>query len=232
MNFESNEKNPAPKKLEEGLEGEEAPAILIAEDDPTSRAMLSAMLEKSGYRVEACVNGCEAWARLLAADAPKLAVLDWVMPEMDGIEVVRRLHARSDELGPLYLIILTSKSDKADIVAGLEAGADDYLAKPFDLGELNARIRVGLRVLAMQRKISRQVEELRKALEHIKTLQGIIPICSYCKKIRDDQGYWSQVEVYISKHSKADFSHGICPDCLQKHFGDFLKDEDDKNHEK
>mgnify|MGYP000369887611 CR=1 FL=1 len=141
---------------------------------------------------------------------------------MDGIEVIRRIRAQATPL-PFYIIILTGKGEKGDIITGLEAGADDYLSKPFDAGELKARLRVGRRMLDIQKKPAARITELSQALQHIKVLQGILPICSYCKKIRDDKGYWSQVEIYISQHSQADFSHGICPDCKKKYFPELCK---------
>jgi YesN/AraC family two-component response regulator len=116
--------------------------------------------------------------------------------------------------------MLTSKGGKDDVIAGLEAGADDYLAKPFNSGELRARVQVGRRMVEMQERLATQVRELREALDHIKTLQGILPICMFCKKIRDDKGYWDQVEAYVSRHSGAQFSHSICPDCMKEHYPD------------
>ena len=104
-----------------------------------------------------------------------------------------------------------SKLEKDNVVIGLESGANDYIRKPFDQEELHARVRVGERVLELQFKLAKRVKELEDPLSQIKTLQGLIPICSYCKKIRDDQNYWQQLESYISQHSQAVFSHGICP---------------------
>ena len=189
--------------------------ILIAEDDFTSRTVLAGVLKKEGHEVTATVNGAEAWQALQQPDAPLLAILDWMMPEMNGPEVVRRVRSLPTNRPP-HLIILTSKSDKDDIIAGLEAGANDYLAKPFHVGELRARIEVGRRMVEMQAALVAKIEQLRQALEHIKTLHGILPICMHCKKIRNDQGYWNQVEAYISRHSDVTFSHGICPDCLRR----------------
>jgi len=135
--------------------------ILIAEDDFTSRAVLVAILKKQGYEVVATVNGAEAWKVMQQPDAPKLAILDWMMPEMDGIEVCRRI--RTLEINqPPYIIMLTSKDEKANIIAGLEAGADDYLVKPYHPGELGARVRVGLRMIEMQAALI----ESRQALAH------------------------------------------------------------------
>lgn len=193
--------------------------ILIAEDDRTSRAMLSAVLKKCGHEVVETVSGAEAWEALQKSDAPQLAILDWMMPVMDGLEVVRRVRARKAELPP-YILLLTTKSEKADIIAGLEAGADDYLTKPFHAGELRARVEVGRRMVDMQRQLALQVQELRQSMEHISALQGILPICMHCKKIRDDAGYWEQVEAYVTRHSRVLFSHGICPACMKQHYPD------------
>jgi len=189
--------------------------ILIAEDDFTSRTVLTGLLKKSGHDVIATVNGREAWDTLGKSDAPQLVILDWMMPEMDGVEVIRMLRAeQKDRL--VYIILLTSKGEKSDIVTGLEAGADDYLAKPFDPSELRARVEVGRRMIEMQDILSAKMAELSQAFDQIKTLRGIIPICAGCKKIRDDQGYWNQVEVYVRDHTEAKFSHGLCPECLER----------------
>ena len=135
--------------------------ILIAEDDLTSRTMLAAVLKKAGHEVIDTVNGVEALQYLLQTDAPKLAILDFMMPEMDGLEVIRKLRAINVPQ-PTYIIMLTSKGEKRDIITGLDAGADDYLTKPFDVGELSARIEVGRRMVEMQAALI----ESRKALEY------------------------------------------------------------------
>lgn len=114
---------------------------------------------------------------------------------------------------PAYVIMLTAKSEKQDVVAGLCAGADDYITKPFNRLELHARIKVGIRIAELQKTAADRVVELELALSRVKQLQGLLPICSYCKKVRDDQNYWQQVDSYITKHSEVEFSHGICPDC-------------------
>ncbi len=197
--------------------------ILIAEDDKTSCNILKALLTKQGYDVVETVDGAQALQEMQKTDAPSLAILDWLMPEMDGPEVVRQIRKVPTDQPP-YIIILTVKSEKMDIIAGLDAGADDYLAKPYDPGELYARVNVGRRILTMQAAMAEKVHQLQNTLEHVKMLRGIIPICANCKKIRDDKGYWNQVEVYIRDHSDAEFSHGICPECVQKLYPDFAGD--------
>ena len=189
--------------------------VLIAEDDPVSRRLLQAALIKWGYEVTVTTNGKEAWEALQAADAPSLLILDWLMPEMDGVEVCRQAR-QLEALKSSYIILLTSRGSKDDIVQGLEAGADDYVTKPFDHGELRARVQVGSRVVQLQTALADRVKELEEAMANVKQLQGLLPICCYCKKIRDDGNYWHRVESYITGHANVRFSHGICPDCTQK----------------
>ena len=189
--------------------------ILIAEDDPVSNEMLGFLLKQWGYQVVTTRNGVEAWQGLQANDAPRLAILDWQMPEMDGVEVCRRVRLNAD-LKHVYLLILTSMSRPDEIVSGLEAGANDYIIKPFKAPELRARLSVGARMVELQLELAERVAELEKALSEVKQLRGILPICAYCKKIRDDKNYWQQVESYFALHTDAKFSHSFCPDCYEK----------------
>ncbi len=189
--------------------------ILIAEDDPTSRQILAAMLKKWGYETILTSDGNEAWEALQAEDAPRFAILDWMMPGLEGPELCRRIRKQSSTT-PSYILLLTARTEKEDIAAGLEAGADDYVTKPFDRNELHARVEVGRRMLDLQSILADRVAELELALDHVKTLKGIVPICCNCKNIRDDKGFWSQVEKYVSSRSEAEFSHGICPKCVRK----------------
>jgi DNA-binding response OmpR family regulator len=193
----------------------ELPKIFVAEDDPVFLRLLSATLAKWGYKVAAFREGEEAWQALQAAEPPVLAILDWMMPGMDGLEICQKIRAHS-RTESAYVILLTARDNREDLIQGLQAGADDYIAKPFDNRALQARLGVGLRVLRLQKALAFRVEELEKALARVKQLQGLLPICSYCKKIRNDQNYWQQVEGYLSEHSEAQFSHGICPDCYEK----------------
>ncbi len=189
--------------------------ILIAEDDSISRRLLQAALVKWGHEVVLTTNGEDAWTALQQPAAPALLILDWLMPGLDGLEVCRRLRAH-DTLRSSYVILLTARTGKDDLVLGLEAGADDYVPKPFDQAELRARVRVGERVLQLQTALADRVRELEDAIASVKTLQGLLPICCYCKKIRDDGNYWHRVENYITGHANVRFSHGICPDCNDK----------------
>ncbi|MBA3440520.1 MAG: response regulator transcription factor [Pyrinomonadaceae bacterium] len=186
--------------------------VLIAEDDPVFRHVLATTLVKFGYEVVVAADGAEALAALEREDAPPLVILDWMMPGMDGVEVCSRVRSLPTATPP-YLILLTGKSGKEDVVAGLDAGANDYLTKPFNRAELRARVQVGAHVLELQGNLAARVRELEDALSQVKQLQGLLSICSYCKKIRDEQNYWHRVESYISQHAEVEFSHGICPAC-------------------
>ncbi len=205
--------------------------ILIAEDDLVSRMLLHAALNHWPFQVVVATCGEEAWQIMQQEDAPRLAIVDWMMPGMDGLELCRRLRDLKVEYSP-YLILLTTRDTKEDIVTGLNAGANDYLAKPFDINELRARIDVGRRMVEMQRQLVEKVSELREALDNVKFLRGILPICARCKKIRDDQGYWNQVEIYISNHSEAEFSHGLCPDCAKTLYPEYIHVNQDHHHDK
>ena len=188
--------------------------ILIAEDDATSRLLLERTLLQWDYEVITTKNGTEAWEILQGEQPPNLAIFDWMMPDIDGVEVCRRARAL-DTLSHLYVIMLTTRDTKEDLAEALDAGADDFISKPFNRKELQARINVGARMLNLQMTLSKRVIELEESIQREKQLQGLLPICSYCKKIRDDNNYWSQVERYIEQKADVAFSHSICPDCYE-----------------
>ncbi len=149
--------------------------ILIAEDDSFSRSALRASLIKWGHEVVVTSNGVEAWEALQREDAPPLAILDWVMPGMDGIEVCRMVRQRTTPI-PTYIILLTAKSGQENIIGGLEAGADDYVTKPVNRDELRVRVQAGVRIVELQRALSERVQELEDALARVRQLSDkIIP---------------------------------------------------------
>lgn len=188
--------------------------VLIADDDATTARVLRALVESEGHSVTVVVDGSAALAALKGTSAPDLALIDWEMPEVDGPDVCHAVRDRADAV-PTYLILLTGRSSPADVVAGLDAGADDYLVKPFNSDELRARIRAGARVRRLQEALAANVLRLEQALANADQLSGLLPICAYCKSIRDDGDYWHRVEEYISNKSGAQFSHGICPTCVE-----------------
>ena len=191
---------------------------LIADDDKIAATILSRALIRSSFEVSIAHDGESAW-RVIQEKAPHLAIVDWMMPALDGPALCRRIRADPATAG-MYLLLLTSRDSREDVVTGLDSGADDYLIKPVDPEELRARLQVGARVLTLQEHLAARVTELEAAVSTVKRLQGLIPICSYCKRIRSDSNDWEQLETYISEHSDAQFSHGICPPCLAIAWGD------------
>ena len=191
--------------------------VLVADDDRIAATVLSQTLRQWEFAVTVVADGAEA-LRYLQSEGkrmPTLAILDWMMPHLEGADVCRRARLEMP-LANMYLMLLTSLESKGHIIAGLDAGADDYLIKPFDPDELRARINVGVRVLSLQERLKERVTELQDALANVKQLHGLLPICSYCKRIRGDDQYWTQVESYIAERSDAQFSHGICPPCANE----------------
>ena len=189
---------------------------LVADDEVLSRRILREVLFKAGWKVVEAADGREAIGVMYGPEAPSLAVLDWMMPQVNGLDVCRELRRRSPAPAP-YLILVTAKDQPEDAVAGLEAGADDYVRKPFDPGELRARVQVGARILGLQQALGDRVSELEQALEQVKQLQGLLPICAWCRNVRDDGDYWESVEAYVARHSSARFTHTICPSCEGHH---------------
>jgi phosphoserine phosphatase RsbU/P len=193
----------------------EANRVLVAEDHYVSRHLLERNLLNWGFTVVTAEDGEEALSILESDEAPPLAILDWMMPKMDGLEVCARVREHANR-PYVYLVLLTAKSQKEEIAAGLQAGADDYVIKPFDPDELRARLTVGQRVVVLERVLARKVADLEAALADVKKLKSLLPICMYCKSVRDDQDYWHTIDAYIHQETGTDFSHGICPSCMAK----------------
>lgn len=191
--------------------------ILIADDEPVTRHLLQSLLESWGHRVVTAADGGSAWAILSQPDAPRLAILDWVLPDFSGVEVCRRVRECADDDHPTYLIVLTARSAKADLVKALDAGADDFLTKPFHAGELRARVSTGVRIVELQARLSARVSELEASLRREEELLGLLPLCSYCRKVRDDGEYWRGLEEYLASLPDVRFSHSICPSCYETH---------------
>jgi DNA-binding response OmpR family regulator len=190
--------------------------ILIAEDEFTTRLMVQVCLENWGYRVESVTNGTEAWAMMQKLDAPQIAILDWEMPELDGIEVCRRVK-EMDVLSPPYVILLTARDTKTDIVRGFDAGADDYMTKPFNDNELRARVRVAERLVRTQMSLSESVAELKDALNQLEMLEKGIEVCQECKKIFSPfDGEWHSYHDVINNGADPRFVVCSCPACNGK----------------
>jgi DNA-binding response OmpR family regulator len=188
--------------------------LLLAEDDEAARYVMMALATQWGYTVTPVPDGAAAWQQLQQPGAPKLALLDWLMPGLDGLEVCR-LVRRHFPQRPTYLILITGRRTEADTVDALATGADEYLVKPVSPEELQARLHAGRRIVQLEMRLAERVQQLEAALAHVQQLQSLLPICSYCKKIRDPHNDWHPLEAYISCHAGTQFSHSICPDCYR-----------------
>jgi len=183
--------------------GEQNLKILIAEDDPASGRLLLASLKKLGYDIVLAANGRDAWYSFLS-ERPRIVVTDWMMPLVDGIELCSRIRAEG-RAQYTYVILLTALSGKERFMEGMQAGADDFITKPFDIEALRVRLKVAERILGLQQRVS--------------VLKGLLPICSYCKRIRDDDGAWHGLEDYVMKRTETSFAHTLCPDCASQEAG-------------
>lgn len=190
--------------------------VLVADDDAVSRTVVGAMLKKAGYPVDFAPDGQQAFQALDTSDPPSIALLDWEMPGLQGPDVIQRIRSKQTPT-PTYIILLTSRDSYADIVQGLRAGADDYVTKPANEDELIARVSVGTRVVQLQAALAERVRSLEEALANVKALQTLLPMCAYCKSIRNDQNYWEKVETYFTQHSNVSFTHSYCPNCYDRY---------------
>lgn len=177
--------------------------LIVADDEASIRMILAKQGEQFGYTVRTAADGTQARNLLLASDTPRVALIDWMMPGLTGLEICRIVRDTPMRFQP-YIVILTARSQPADAAAALDAGADDFMRKPYSPVELRARLGVGRRYL--------------EAAEQVKILSGLLPICSCCKRIRDDGNYWHQIETYLEDHTNARLSHSLCPDCMKKEY--------------
>jgi CheY-like chemotaxis protein len=195
---------------------EKEPLILIVDDVPKNLEVIGNILSTERYQLSFAVDGEKAWA-ILGRITPDLILLDIMMPGLDGYTLCRRIKALEDKKD-IPVIFITARSSPEDLVKGFALGGVDYITKPFRAAELSARVRTHVALYRAQKKNRRLIGELRAALAEVKQLANLLPICSVCKKIRDDAGYWKQVEEYISAHFDVRFSHGICPDCIRSQY--------------
>lgn len=194
--------------------------ILIVDDERFNLNILVDIL-KPDYNIIVAKNGKQAIVRAMS-NLPDMILLDIVMPEMDGFEVCKNLK-ENEQTKDIPIIFISALGETQKKVKCFSLGGVDYITKPFRAGEVLARVKTHLALRMMQKQLEKknaqlesQKRELERTLAEISTLRGILPICANCKKIRDDTGYWNQVEKYIVEHSDAKFSHGICPDCFRK----------------
>lgn len=201
----------------------DGPRILIVDDVPQNLQVLAGILAQFSGHLSAATDGPSA-LELARRESPDLILLDVTMPGMDGFEVCRQLQAEP-QTHDIPVIFLTARTQSEDLVRGFEVGAVDYVNKPFHPPELLARVRTHLALkAALDRERTMRVE-LEAALANIKVMSGLIPICARCMKVRDDQGYWTRVEAYVSARSEATFSHGVCPECTQALYPEFSEEQ-------
>jgi CheY-like chemotaxis protein len=174
--------------------------IMIAEDNPIASKILHVTLEKIGHEVIVFSNGADAWDHFLE-DPVRIVVSDWMMPKLDGLQLCRRIRERADRDYTYFILLTANHAGRDNLAVAMEAGIDDFLQKPLDREGIWMRLRVAERILGFTRQI-RQLGEL-------------LPICSYCKRIRDDGDYWRQFEAYIQEYTGSNFSHGVCPECFE-----------------
>ena len=194
--------------------------LLVAANDMTARTITSLSKDRN-YE---CLTPsgldelCASWQQ-----GPSLIFLDGLHQNCDIPDACRRIRL-SYPTGTAYIVLIIPGSEKSQNYFDVPYAPDDILTSPFTQGDIEARISVGTRVLELENELSAQISELTRAASKIQTLSGLLPICSHCKKIRDDQGYWNELEQYISDHSDAEFSHAICPGCLREYYPDVNDD--------
>jgi DNA-binding response OmpR family regulator len=201
-----------------------APFVVIVDDIVENVRVLHHCLKDEGYSFAVARNAVELFD-VMETREPTLVLLDVMLPDLDGFSILKRLRA-DPRWADLPVIFVTARADRDDRLTGFLVGGMDYITKPFDAAEVRARVstHVALRVaLETQRKL---VEELRAALDRVKKLEGIIPICARCKSVRTDDGYWKQVEGYLTEFAGLAFSHGLCPDCAKVVYPEAASDED------
>ena len=212
------------KNEDESMKEKKSIRVVIAEDDFLVSVEIERILKSKGYEIVGkASNGNEA-LELVHSQHPDVVVMDIKMPEVDGLEASRLVQ----ESCPTPVVVLTAHETDDFLEKASAAGVGAYLVKPPHPGELERGISIAMarhgdlmKLRQLYLEIEAKNNELEKALEEIKTLRGIVPICSFCKKIRDDEGFWNQVEAYMSAHSEARFSHSICPQCLEENYPEF-----------
>jgi DNA-binding response OmpR family regulator len=193
--------------------------ILIVDDDPDLLFATARIVKSAGYRVYTASTAAQCM-ELVKNNRPDLILLDVILPDTDGQALCSQIKADPAFKNIFVVLISGTKIDSVEQSDGLDLGADGYIARPITNRELLARIGAMVRILRAERERDRLIAQLEEALARVKKLSGLLPICAGCKKIRDDNGYWKQIESYLNEHSDAIMSHGICPECANKYYPD------------
>lgn len=191
--------------------------ILVVDDDPDILFATMRVLKKEGYEVQGAETGSECLEKTVQ-EHPDLILLDVQLPDILGTDICFKLRNSPDHQKKYIMMMSGEKTSSHDQADGLDAGADGYIIRPVSNRELLSRVKLMVRLIRAERQNDRYISELKQAIEKIKVLSGIVPICMHCKQIRDDQGYWNKLESFISKHSDAQFSHSICDACMEKYY--------------
>ena len=208
-------------------DGKLAISILYVEDEQVTRSAVVRMLKRRVLTVYEAENGREG-LDLYKQHRPDIVISDIRMPVLDGMEMSKEIKALD---GNSKIILTTAHSDASILMNSIEVGIDKYIMKPLDIASLFSSVEKCAENIMLEKKIQKQNKEkdeliakLQEALNNVKKLSGLLPICSYCKKIRNDAGYWKQIEGYIAENSEAKFSHSVCPDCVKKLYPDLIQD--------
>lgn len=198
--------------------------VLLVDDDPDILFATERIIKKMGFSTLSTGTGYGC-LELVESQQPDLILLDVDLPDIGGVEVCQKLKSEPTHSKRYIMMLSGHKVTSEDQADGLDSGADGYVARPVSNRELASRVASMARLIRAERKCDAYIVELEEALEKIKVLSGIVPICMHCKKIRDDQGYWNQLESFIQKHSSAQFSHGVCDSCLKTYYPDEKEEE-------
>ncbi|MGR3317608.1 MAG: response regulator [Candidatus Anammoxibacter sp.] len=192
---------------------ENRPNILVVDDQKPNLLVITKLLEDFNANIITGTNGNEALKHIVKNEFA-LVLMDVQMPIMDGFEAAKLIREEGNQTPIIFLTAVSASSEI--VLKGYEMGAVDYLVKPFEVEILRCKVKIFLRLYNQEKQLEKMVNDLQKSLAEIKTLEGFLPICAWCKKIRNDEGYWDQVEDYIKERTNAEFTHGICPACSEK----------------
>lgn len=202
--------------------------VLIAEDDFLVSKEIGRIVKSIGYEQVGTANNGEEAVRQTCLLQPDVVLMDIKMPQLSGLEAVSRIQ----DSCPTPVVILTAHESEELVNAAGQKGAGAYVTKPPGTEEIKRAVTIAMarhadlmQLRDLNKKLYEKNLALEDALAEIKTLRGILPICSHCKQIRDDQGYWHKIESYIQSHSEAAFSHGVCPDCIEKYYPDLYESD-------